>query len=827
MKIRINVAVSCGLLIALLSAPRLEGQAFRDLHDFDAAISQSGCKPKSSLVQGADGMLYGTTSFGAVGFSGAVYQLKPNGSGFAVIKRFSDSSNEGSYPAGDLVLSGTTLYGTLSYGGSGNRGAVYKVEIASSNLTVLHAFSGSDGANPFAGLVLVGTNLYGTTLGGGQNGNGTVFKVSTNGTGFGVLQDFAGTNGSEPYASLVASGTNLFGSTAYGGNNGQGTLFRICTDGSGFTVLKDLAGSGLYNPQAALTVSGGTLFGVADGGDNDAGAVFQMGVDGSGLAVLKSFAAVSSGTNAEGANPRSSLVLSGGTLYGTTPEAGPGGQGTAFKLTTGGGGFTVLKSFSGTDGADPEAGLFLSGASLFGTTRAGGSDGGGTVFTVTTSGAGFALLKSFPLSDGEYPYAPLVYAGGMLYGVASSGGTDGYDGTLFRIKADGSGFSVLRNFSYNDGSYPYGGLSLLGSTLFGTASSGGASGQGVLFSMNIDGSAFTLLRSFLPTVSDGAGANTNFGGASPEGVTLAGTIIYGTANSGGSGGSGTVFSMQTNGSAFTVLKDFSAGSADGKGGYTNLDGVSPNAGLLLAGATLYGTTFYGGTNGLGTVFKVNTNGSGFSTLKHFSAAEAGYPWAGMVLSGSTLYGTASGGNDAAGAVFAINTNGTGFTILKMFSYSDGLGINPIGGLLLSGTNLYGTCYQGSGIGNVYRINLDGSGYQVLKVFMGNDGAFPRAGVILANNYLYGTTAGGGLGQAGVVYSLSLRPVIESIVRDGTTVTMAWETFANTTYRAQTAPNLASPNWTDVAGDVTGTGGWVQKAITSSAAPQFYRLQVLP
>src|ERR1019366_3403036 len=126
------------------------------------------------------------------------------------------------------------------------------------------------------------------------------------------------------------------------------------------------------------------------------------------------------------------------------------------------------------------------------------------------------------------------------------------------------------------------------------------------------------------------------------------------------------------------------------------DGAYPVSGLILSGNILFGTAEYGGSSGAGTVFAVNTNGTGFTTLHTFTGGSDGaYPVAGLVLSGNTLYGTAyDGGSSDAGSVFAVNTNGTGFATLHSFAplyynsalgaYTNSDGAGPQAGLILSG-----------------------------------------------------------------------------------------------------------------------------------------------
>jgi uncharacterized repeat protein (TIGR03803 family) len=143
------------------------------------------------------------------------------------------------------------------------------------------------------------------------------------------------------------------------------------------------------------------------------------------------------------------------------------------------------------------------------------------------------------------------------------------------------------------------GLILAGNVLYGTAQYGGSSGNGTVFALNTDGTGFTNLYSFSTTDTNGC----NGDGANPEaGLILSGNTLYGTANLGGNSDSGTVFSVQTNGSGFAAFSSFSTTDTNG----FNSDGANPQAGLVLSGNTLYGTATYGGSSGNGTVFASST-----------------------------------------------------------------------------------------------------------------------------------------------------------------------------------------------------------------------------
>src|ERR1044071_991355 len=244
---------------------------------------------------------------------------------------------------------------------------------------------------------------------------------------------------------------------------------------------------------------------------------------------------------------------------------------------------TILHSFGAptmgginSDGINPRAGLILSGGTVYGTTLVGGSFGDGTLFKVNTNGTGFAALHIFsaldfsgigtPNSDGAFPRAPLVVSGGTLYGTARHG-PSGW-GTVFAIDTDATGFTNVYNFTGgSDGAQPDSGLILSGKVLYGTAYSGG-NGYGTVFALSTDGASFTTLYNF-------TGGND---GANPNGrLVLSGSTLYGTTSSGGSSGSGTVFAVDRNGSNFTNLYSF---TATDQTYHTNSDGVGPGGSLI-------------------------------------------------------------------------------------------------------------------------------------------------------------------------------------------------------------------------------------------------------
>ncbi len=254
------------------------------------------------------------------------------------------------------------------------------------------------------------------------------------------------------------------------------------------------------------------------------------------------------------------------------------------------------------------------------------SAGCSSVHTFGGGGVGFDPARGgMTNSDGIHPQG-LMLSGHRLYGVMSGGGNGG-SGTIFAVNTDGSGFTNLYNFSAlamgwytnSDGAWPQAPLVLSGDTLYGAAPAGGTGsmGGGTLFKIGTDGSGLTTLFNF---------SNGSTNGSMPNGLVLSVGALYGTAQSGGQGFSGTVFKLNTDGSGFALLHSFDATSGDpSSGNYTNDDGAYPQAPLLLAGNSLYGTTMHGGASGGGTLFKLNTDGSGFTVLHTFTNSDGLQP----------------------------------------------------------------------------------------------------------------------------------------------------------------------------------------------------------
>jgi uncharacterized repeat protein (TIGR03803 family) len=755
-----------------------DGSDYSLLHTFTGGTNDGG-SPAAGLLFGHDGALYGTTTIGGTNAAGLVFKVNTDGTGFQELHAFGSFNGDGGNPYAGLIQGqDNLLYGTTTGGGTNGAGTVYRLNTNGGAYSVVFALGNSpDGAvAPFGGVIQAPDGmLYGTTREGGADGTGTVFRVSTNGTSFKPLHDFASyfVEGAYPPCSLLMGvDGNLYGIANQGGTNGYGTVFTLDTNGANFNVLHnfDIYPDSFYPNGALIQASNGLLYGTASsGGGGNWGSLFEISTNGVTYNVIVSLVGPPGG----GEHPQSSLMqASDGLLYGTCQEGGTNQSGTLFSLHDDGSSYNDFFSFDGNggDANSPEASLLLGrDGALYGTSYFGGSNGLGAIFKVNRDGTAYQLLHSFDNDgvDGYYPEAGLLQAdNGMLFGTTYYGGTN-ESGTVFTLSTNGSDYSVVFSpIFYSQGDDLYGTLIQgLDGALYGTAQSEGTNGEGVVFRIDKNGQNYAALHSFPSSATDGM---------YPLAGVIQGTdgVLYGTTSSGGSNSEGTVFSVTTNGSQYSILHHFPMDPSDGYNPYASLtqgpDGM------------LYGTTYEGGTNYEGTIFKIDTNGGNYTILHTCAPGEGQYPYCGLIWAGAgMLLGTAfEGGDFGYGTAFAIGTNGENYSTLHSFNGSPGDGSYPQGGLVL-----------------------------------GNDGG------------AYGTTTQGGLLGSGTVFKLSSDAEFAAIQyssRTGAVLTVT--SLPGQIFHIQATTNLAKPAWGIVASNLVGASG-LSQFIDSDAtnhSTKFYR-----
>jgi len=391
---KMNCAV---VFFCVATAVAAQAQTLTTIQNFD---SSNGAEPEyTSITQGVDGNLYGSTSQGGSDLVGTVFKISPANQ-VSLVYSFDVTDGELPY-GGPVQATNGTLYGTTTYGGANGAGSIYEFP-PGGQLTTLYSFCSkancADGERPWGSLIeATNGDLYGTTFTGGAYDSGTVFKITpTKGKlttlyNFCTLQGCA--DGVAPYSGLVqASNGNLYGTTSSGGANNRGTVFEITPTKGKLTTVYSFCqktnctdGAGPYG--GLIQASNGNFYGTTYKGgvncvsDDGCGTVFEIPTKGM-LKTLYNFCTQSN--CADGANPQVGLVqATDGKLYGTTWLGGANGDGTIFSITTKGAPNTLV-TFDGSNGNQPWGVLFqATNGTLYGSTFMGGSDGYGTVFSLS------------------------------------------------------------------------------------------------------------------------------------------------------------------------------------------------------------------------------------------------------------------------------------------------------------------------------------------------------------------------------------------------------------------------------------------------------------
>ena len=423
----------------------------------------------------------------------------------------------------------------------------------------------------------------------------------------------------------------------------------------------------------------------------------------------------------DGSNPTVNLIDLNGILYGTTAAGGQHRAGTLYSVDPSTGKVKILYSFAGgPDGDGPDTSLTNVNGVFYGITVSGGANGFGTIFQydpATNIETPLHALSASALN------ATLLSVGSLLYGTTQGG--NGAAATIFSYDPASNAYATVYTFPSGPGGgvVPCGPLTLVNGILYGVTSSGGK---------NIDdGIVFT----FDPTTGQGTYIerdNGSFTGA----LTYAGGKLYGYAGS-------QIFQLDpANGNLTIVANNIPQGPDPGP--------------LLSVGHVLYGTAYYGGTNGKGTVYALDTSTGTVSTVYSFADGSDGrYPAAGLAVKGKTLYGLAStGGAGGEGTVVSIDISSGAETTLYSFRAPYPYYVSS---LLKVGPDLYGTAYGAGDLsqGAIIKVNLATKAVTTAYSFTGGaDGGQPGAELINVGGVLYGTSAGGGSAGLGTIFSFN-------------------------------------------------------------------------
>jgi len=255
----------------------------------------------------------------------------------------------------------------------------------------------------------------------------------------------------------------------------------------------------------------------------------------------------------------------------------------------------------------------------------------------------------------------------------------------------------------------------------------------------------------------------------------------------------------------------------------------------------YGTLGDGGPNGsVGTVFRMTRSGD-LTNLVSFHGTNGDTPNGELVLGADgSFYGTTSSGgaaynvstqpqNTGLGTMFRMTTNGT-LTTLVSFTGTGGAypGAFPYAGLIQGNDGaFYGTTRGGGtyGSGTVFRLTAKGM-FNTLYSFdnTSTNGYGPSAGLLQgADSDFYGTTSG-------TVFrlSFSMQPTFQTVTQTFGTIVFTWTAMLGFAYQLQYTTNLNQPSWNDLGGPITADTGTITASDFEGADVQrFYRVVLLP
>jgi uncharacterized repeat protein (TIGR03803 family) len=703
----------------------------------------NGANPRNLAMDSA-GNIFGTTYNGGSNSDGAAYEL-PHGSSTIQLLASLNGTN-GIFAADAILDSQDDLFGTALNGGTNNHGTVFEVPHGSSSIVIVASFNGANGGGSYGISLESSGDLIGMADNGGAFGDGTVYEISPPAQlGFGTPPSSAA--GSPISPSLTVSVEDKFGNvittdsssitlslasgpgsltvgstTVANAINGVATFNNLVLDTAGtYTFTASDAGddfTGFTSNQVTINAASPSKLVVTQPGGSAAGEPFEVqatiedrfgNVESSDTSAVT--LTVSPGTFAAGSvnveNAVSGVATFNNLVLDTMGNYTLSASDSADVLTgftappieiTSAYSFKTVASFDNTNGLYPDGTLAADSAgSLFGTTQLGGLNGGGVVYQIahgtntvipisaaiagaqqpqgelatefggtiiygTTlgpgggyiyqinnpsdnfgSGASISLVAPFYSAAGESPSGGVIERGNYLIGTAEYGGTNVFGGTsnLGTVFEFGPLFgnpqlTALANFDGGNGATPTTGVIADASgDLFGTTESGGTSGDGTVFEIAAGSTFITPLASF-----------TGTNGLEANGLILDGNgNLFGTTQSGGAYSDGVVFEIAHGSSSVAVLASFNGD-----------DGSNPQGTLAIdSNGNLFGTTEHGGIGNFGTVFEVPHSSGAITSLLSFNSTDAGFPQAGLLLNSSgALFGTTiSGGSNGDGTVFEL------------------------------------------------------------------------------------------------------------------------------------------------------------------------------
>jgi uncharacterized repeat protein (TIGR03803 family) len=778
-----KVFLGCAIIAAVPSTAPAQSYAFSLLHPFGGVVDTNntpdGAGPLSAPLQASDGQLYGVTTEGGLYYAGVLWKMDKDGLSYPVLHHFewlAGSTPDGSSPIGLIEASDGMLYGMTSYGGSADKGTIYRIGKDGTGYRVLFSFSDTNGADPVARLFEASDGrLYGTTYNGGGVNAGVVFGVSTDGSGFNVLHSFESmADGGFPNCALIQGSDQYLYGTATASyslvrGDSQGSIFKIGTGGGGYQsrgLTPSTYGDPFGYPEGGLVMdSDQNLYGAWGTPAALPGGLFTISNDLSS-ADMPTVLVYFNINDTNGVGPHGSLVIGAdGRFYGTCATGGDNGYGVVFAVQKDGTGYTKLHDFTVDEGW-PGCGLSLGSDGIFYGTTYGASNAVGYAYCLKPVYASTAPTNIF-LSTNAIPENPPLW---LTLASFSTGDADPYD-TFYYELVSGAG-------DYDNNSFYIEGTNLVS---YITQLSGAPQVRYSIRVRSTDANGLWFEKQFTLLMVDHPSTDIQLTSASVLENLPAGALV---------GTFSTMDSDQYDTFSYTLV-----------GG----DGSEDNAIFSINGAALVTTTLFTSATRHACNIRIRSTDpqglflekpfiitvlpsrlSNFSTLHTFDTSgivdgsgpkgviEGKDGWLYGTTSSGFLYHPTPGDNQVAfygGTIFKMRKDGSGYQIIHQFQQTDANdGMYPMGHLVQGpdGT-LYGTTWEGGagavysssgnpityipGGGILFSIQPNGGGYRILHNFgaFSTDGTQPYDSPLLGSDgALYGTTSYGGASSQGLV-----------------------------------------------------------------------------
>jgi uncharacterized repeat protein (TIGR03803 family) len=597
-----------------------------------------------------NGKLYCMTNQGGTYNNGILFEYDVI-TNTIIVKHNFDGIN-GSMPQGNLIqTSNGKLYGMTNLGGVNNNGVIFEYDINTGAYIKKIDFIAATGSNPGTELIeATNGKLYGMTTNGGINNYGVIFEYDITTNTYLKKFDFNGSsNGGNPFGAMSEVSGKLYGMTQYSGTSSSGVIFEYDYITNSYSKKINLGGS----PYGSFVkAANGSLYGLTyESGTYTAGFLFEYNPATSNFNKKKDFDGFT-----DGGHPRGTLMQSSnGKLYGLTAYGGDNHEGAGVIFEYDIANDIYLKKinfYQSINGGRPWGSMIrASNNKLYGITYFGGNDENGVLFEIDPYTKVYTKKIDFNLTmHGGSPMSSLIQASnGMLYGIATQSGYPNYYAILYEYDYTTGNYNIKHTFNNSFNGVLSGTSSLFQASngkLYGVTNLGGINNNGVLYEFDPVTNNYSKLYDFAWLA----------GGADPEGSVIEENgILYGVTSS----GNNSLFSYNLNTQTLSFIHTF-----------TNSDGRYPIGPPVKAiNNKLYGLTYAGGANNMGTLYEYDMSLNLFTKKIDFNGALNGSNPQGTLMSASNgkLYGATSyGGNSNFGTTFEYDP--TTNTLIKKISF---------------------------------------------------------------------------------------------------------------------------------------------------------------